>query len=882
VRSLALAACLGLIGSAMGAQSPTVPAAGSESPWLVAGPFPIEASTGLEDGLDKDYLREGGISSSGESRAAPLRITALGSKAAWREAPGRQDGEGLDLIATLGPLTNSVAYAYREFDSSRARQVSLKIGSDDGVKAWVNGKLVLAHHTIRPLVPDEDAVLVSLERGSNRVLVKVSQAAGDWGFTLRLVPAEEDAKAGAQSRPRSIVACPDDLSVAQGGIVGGVVMTKPAFCVEGEARVQLLGPKDEVLASGTAPIAGRFSIQAPSGYSGIARIKASGTGTLADLAPSEAMLLLGDPAAIAAEAAQAARSAAKAPTGAEASSLDAPSLEFLASLVEGKLPPPIGGFDKAAFALAELASMGADPAKERIGLARYAYRSVLDGSLQPYTLYVPGPYEPRRRYGLVVALHGAGGDDFDMASRLASARPADMLVLAPYGRGDMRYESTGERDVLDAIDLVMSRYAIDPDRVYLTGSSMGGFGTWRLAQLYPSRFAAIAPFAGWTDPDCLENVASVPALVVHGDADPTVPIGMDSAAVDRLKSLGAQVRFDVLPGAGHDALGAWTAASGPGRLFDWLRSRVRQRWPAETKLRGSMARCARGGWASILGLERPLRPAALDAKVLDDRHIAVDTQNVSAFELDLRHPSLARSGRILVIADGANLTADALSPGALFELGPDGRYMRAEAPPAGMPADEGSGLAALFRGPLRVVYGSARGRAAEEEAVAEALADWEPEARTSTGGAGRFELLPDSASSPALEAGTSVIFVGWPEDNSALARVAQRLPLAIKGGRVAIPGSKDTGRGLVLVCPNPEAPGSLMGVLALPMRGKAAQDCARALAEALQSKGSDSGLCGFGTPDATVLDSSGKPIWAASFDWRWQKLKTIEIQESGR
>ena len=86
----------------------------------------------------------------------------------------------------------------------------------------MNGRLVLAHHILRALVPDEDAVLVSLKRGRNRLLVKVSQAEGDWGFAMRLVPLEEDPKAGSRRRSSvSLVSCPDELGVAQGGTVSG-------------------------------------------------------------------------------------------------------------------------------------------------------------------------------------------------------------------------------------------------------------------------------------------------------------------------------------------------------------------------------------------------------------------------------------------------------------------------------------------------------------------------------------------------------------------------------------------------------------------------------------------------------------------------------------
>ena len=303
-------------------------------------------------------------------------------------------------------------------------------------------------------------------------------------------------------------------------------------------------------------------------------------------------------------------------------------------------------------------------------------------------------------------------------------------------------------------------------------------------------------------------------------------------------------------------------------------------------MRTTMARYGRGTWAAILGLERPLELAALDAKILDERHVAVETRNVSAFELDLRHPALAKSGRVIVLADGIDMAVDARSPGARFELGPDGAFAKAAAPEAARPANDGSGLAALFQGKLRVVYGT-KGRAADNEAVARDIADWiggsggnKVGASAAIGGAGSFEVVPDSASSPALEAEASTLFIGWPEDNSALSRVAGKLAVRIKGGKVEVPGVQASGRGILLVCPNPEAPGRLMGILALPVRGKEAAEYAGSLAGQLRGADAGSGPCGYGTPDVVLWDGSLAAAWSGCFDWRWDKLTELESDEN--
>jgi hypothetical protein len=148
--------------------------------------------------------------------------------------------------------------------------------------------------------------------------------------------------------------------------------------------------------------------------------------------------------------------------------------------------------------------------------------------------------------------------------------------------------------------------------------------------------------------------------------------------------------------------------------------------------------------------------------------------------------------------------------------------------------------------------------------------------RAAVGGIGSFEVIPDTALSPDIEASSSLILVGWPDENSALARLAPKLPVAIKGRKISIEGALAPGAGLLLAYPNPEAPGRLLGVVALPMGGKAATDYARALIAPIAGSGSQSELGGYATPDVIELDGAGHALWMGSFDWRWGKLTRIE------
>jgi len=126
---------------------------------------------------------------------------------------------------------------------------------------------------------------------------------------------------------------------------------------------------------------------------------------------------------------------------------------------------------------------------------------------------------------------------------------------------------------LDALlDDIVARYRIDKDRVYVTGLSMGGYGTWRLAMTYPQRFAAIAPICGAGEPDEAEKIKHLPVWVFHGADDSVVPLERSQEMVDALKACGGNVHFTVYPDTNHNS---WTPTYANPEFFDWLLAQKR-------------------------------------------------------------------------------------------------------------------------------------------------------------------------------------------------------------------------------------------------------------------------------------------------------------------
>jgi len=123
-----------------------------------------------------------------------------------------------------------------------------------------------------------------------------------------------------------------------------------------------------------------------------------------------------------------------------------------------------------------------------------------------------------------------------------------------------------EADVMSVLALVRKEYKIDPDRIYLMGHSMGGIGTWTLGSKHPEIWAALAPISGVADPRTVEAMKHIPEIVVHGDADTTVPVGGSRAMVAEMKRLGTEVKYIEVPGGSH------TNVPGPNMpaIFDFF------------------------------------------------------------------------------------------------------------------------------------------------------------------------------------------------------------------------------------------------------------------------------------------------------------------------
>lgn len=204
----------------------------------------------------------------------------------------------------------------------------------------------------------------------------------------------------------------------------------------------------------------------------------------------------------------------------------------------------------------------------------------------PYLLHRPRDHAAREGWPLVLFLHGSGerGDDLSLVAReglprrLADGLDLPAVVLAP--QCPQGHVWAQHFDALMALlERVVEAERVDPERVVVTGLSLGGASACHLASTHPERFAALAPMCGpWSWYHVTPAMARLPLWAFHGDADAVVSVEDSRRLVARVRELGGEARLSEYAGVGHDV---WRPAFGDPELLRWL---VTQRRAARSRI----------------------------------------------------------------------------------------------------------------------------------------------------------------------------------------------------------------------------------------------------------------------------------------------------------
>src|SRR5688572_3517557 len=228
----------------------------------------------------------------------------------------------------------------------------------------------------------------------------------------------------------------------------------------------------------------------------------------------------------------------------------------------------------------------------------------IGGRAFPYQVYVPSAYSSSsQRWPVMLFLHGAGERGADGLLQTAVGLPNAIrrdpsrypaIIIIPQAPPDSTWLGTPADFAIAALDQTLAEFRTDADRVYLTGLSLGGNGTWNLAYKYPDRFAAIAPVCGFVTPfrrlqgsrsivpndtgaamfaALAKRLGRLPTWIIHGEVDPVVPVAESQRAAEAMKAAGGDVRYTEIIGGGHDV---WDLTYASPQFREWLFAQKRK------------------------------------------------------------------------------------------------------------------------------------------------------------------------------------------------------------------------------------------------------------------------------------------------------------------
>jgi pimeloyl-ACP methyl ester carboxylesterase len=444
-------------------------------------------------------------------------------------------------------------------------------------------------------------------------------------------------------------------------------------------------------------------------------------------------------------------------------------------------------------------------------------QSGIDGSVQKYAVRPPANFDKKREYALYLTLHGAGVDAYGQAQ--CYYPKFDAYVVAPTNRRPFGFDwqEWGRIDALETLDDFMRHASIDPDRVCLTGHSMGGHGTWYLGAVYPSKWAAIGPSAGWisffsyaggTAPDLmpgplepleraklesdtlalLHNFEGLPIYAVHGTADDNVPISELHAMVEKLKPFHADLHVHEEPGQGH-----WYDVSPyPGvDCVDYLprneefSRRVRPAVPMRLRFATqNPAISSEHYWLQVRRQERSGYISTVSAEVTPgSTSIKVETKNVACLAFDL-HAFFPEGTAVQFDIDG-NAVKAAAGRHVLLSKGAAGCHANAVLLPTFKTELRDGPFKLAFDRNMVWVYGT-HGNA-EENAAILAKVRYDQECWWYRGN-GNVLVIADRDFSPARHTHRNVILYGNSDTNSAFGALLKDCPVWVRRGEEFVAG----------------------------------------------------------------------------------------------
>jgi dienelactone hydrolase len=770
--------------------------------WLIAGAF--------AGSLDQDPLAGQGGEANLHPVAGQKSKRPDGSQAEWTPSVVWSDALSFESLEASLPKSGepAVAYGYTTLTRAQAGKALLSIGSDEGLRVWVNGRLVLSRDGLRALTPDEDQVEVELKAGSNDLLVKVIQSVGPWTVSARVLEPGTVLTRRVEIGPSILRYAPSGFTLKT-----DIGAERPQAT---PVSVQVIGPGGKVFFEKSARRGARLEIDAKAWPNGPYEVRCSTRRADGRLFAEHLPWFKGDALAAARRVvAEAAKGDAAKPEGF--------TIRMLAEMVEDRLGSKVdeavgNPWWKVHAPILEFEELMLERRgqKGRIrphGFVRLAYRDEVDDSAQFCRAYLPAGYDGARKWPLVLQLHGYNGpnpkyvrwwgaDSRHPGIDTEYKKDQGVIYLEPHGRGNTSYRGIGDQDVMRTIAEAKRLFNVDENRIYLTGDSMGGWGTWNVATRHPDVFAAIAPVFGGSDYHAemteedlaklsvwerflqerrsswamAEGLNNTPIFVHHGDADQAVNVEYSRWGVRLLQRWGYDVRYREYPGKIHEALG-WT---NPDQSIAWFLEHRRNPDPARVRIRSAELRHASSYWVRV---EQALSPAefmVVDAERVDPNLIRLDTQNVAEIVLSPGKALVDPSRPLKVVWNG--VAQETRLAGGSLKLTAPGHAPAVLRKSAQLPGS----LDDFMSTPFAVVVGTI----AQDPDLVELCRDkaqafvgyWQEWQKH------KPQVFKDTEISETDLAQYSLLLVGGPEANAVSAKLMDRLPIRITEDQISLDG----------------------------------------------------------------------------------------------
>jgi predicted peptidase len=198
-----------------------------------------------------------------------------------------------------------------------------------------------------------------------------------------------------------------------------------------------------------------------------------------------------------------------------------------------------------------------------------------------YVVFLPPSYDPNAPAPAIVFLNGAGECGTDGLKQImvgigsaimVNVEKWPFIVVFPQKQDVKHVWEDEDPMVMGTIDAARREYNIDPSRIYLTGLSQGGHGTWAIAARHPDLFAALAPICGWGDEETAKKVAKLPIWVFHGDQDTAVNVDRAREMARWIEAAGGTCKLSIYEGVGHNS---WDKAYREEELGEWFLAHAR-------------------------------------------------------------------------------------------------------------------------------------------------------------------------------------------------------------------------------------------------------------------------------------------------------------------